>query len=94
MGLLKFLKPIWSSLVDSANENIGKEIIYRARAEANIIQRKLVKSIISTFILLLSFVFLAISALFFLIDYAHVVKSLAFLIIGIIILVAGIIAKL
>ena len=91
------MKPAISSFFNNLAEegsDFGREMIYRARAEANRFKRKLIKTIISTFMLLLGFIVLLASASFFLIDYLHVTRTLVLLIVGVILLIIGIIAKL
>lgn len=90
MGILGFIK-------DSMNKGlreIDEKILYRIRLEMWRFERKIIKSIMAAFILLLSFAVLALSASFFLIEYIHLTKTLAFLIIGIILLIIGVILKI
>lgn len=58
------------------------------------IKRQIMKELIAIFIILISIGLLAISAIFFLIEYIHLNKTLSFLIIGIIVLIIGILIKI
>ncbi len=57
-------------------------------------RRKVIRSIISAFIILISIIFLSISAIYFLIEYIHLTRTISFFIIGIILLIAGIVIKI
>ena len=72
----------------------GKEMVYRARLELWKVERRIMKNITSLFILLISFTALALSAIFFLIEYLNFTKTLAFLAIGLVLLIIGIILKI
>lgn len=58
------------------------------------IKKQIMKELAAIFIIIISIGLLAISAIFFLIEYIHLNKTLSFLIIGIIVLVIGILIKL
>ena len=58
------------------------------------IKRQIMKELIAIFVIMISIGLLAISAIFFLIEYVHLNKTISFLIIGIIVLIIGIFIKL
>lgn len=97
MTISSFIKKTaFNFLKDSVNEvpNIGREMVHKAKIELWKFEKRLIKSLMSAFILLLSFAVLALSFIFFLIEYLHVTKTLSLLIIGIILLIVGILLKL
>jgi cell division protein FtsL len=97
MSISNFLKKTaFNFLKDSIEEapNVGREIIQRVRVEIWRFEKRLIKSLMAGFILLLSFAVLSLSFIFFLIEYLHFTKTLSLLIVGIILLIVGIILKI
>jgi len=67
-----------------------KEVSYRIASY----KRKMVKDFIALFILLIALVFLAFASVFLLTEYLSLTKTLAFVIIGIILVLVGLIIKI
>lgn len=95
MGIGSFLKEsIGNAFRDMASKpNVFDKMIYRAKMELWAAEKRFMRNLMALFIMLLSFGALALAAVFFLIEYLALTKTLAFLIIGIILLVAAIIVK-
>jgi hypothetical protein len=77
-----------NSLSGMENE-FKKEISYKIKAY----KRKMVKDLIALFILLIALAFIAIALVFLLTEYLDLTKTLAFGIIGIILVLVGLIIK-
>ena len=94
MGMLDFLKEMLFRTFQNSLKRIEKEFLQAILMRINEIKRKIIKEIVAVLIMLFGFVLLVISALFFLIEYIHLTKTISFLIIGIIVLFIGIIIKI
>jgi hypothetical protein len=94
MGIMDYLKDSAGNFLKTAVYDQGHELIYKAKLELWRFQKRLIKSMISVFILLLAFSVLAMAGVFSLIEYAQFSKTLAFLIIGAVLLIIGIIVKI
>jgi hypothetical protein len=94
MGLLDFVGESAGQFIKNKLFDSGQEMIYRAKLEMWRFQKRLIKGIMAAFILLMSFAVLALTLIFFLIDYTGMGRTLAFLIVGILLLIIGIILKL
>ncbi|MBM3233952.1 hypothetical protein FJZ19_02560 [Candidatus Pacearchaeota archaeon] len=92
--IMDFLKESFGSFFGKILSRGKEEMIYRMKLEMWKFQRKVMKTIISACILLLSVAMLALAAIFYLIEYAHLSKTISFLILGIILLVVGILLKI
>ena len=94
MAIVDFLKESFGSFFSNMMHNKKEEMIYKIRLEMWKFQKKMMKTIISAFILLMSFGLLALAAVFYLIEYVHLSKTFSFLILGIVLLVIGILLKI
>jgi hypothetical protein len=94
MAFADFIKGAAENFLKKSLFSGGNEIIYRARLEMRRFQRKMIKTLVSVFILLLAFASLALAGVFYLTEYAHLTRTLAFLILGIVLLLIGVILKI
>ena len=97
MGLGSFFKDaLGNAFKGMINEapRFSERMIHRVKLELWRVEKRVMKSLTSLFILFLSFATLALAAVFFLIESLNFTKALAFLTIGVILLIIGIILKL
>lgn len=94
MGILDIIAESAGKFIKNSVFNQGQEMIYRARLEMWRFQKRLIKGIISTVILLMALIVLALALVFCMIDYLNLGRTLAFLIVGVILLGIGIILKI
>jgi len=94
MGLLDFIGESAGNFLKKMMVNQGQEIFYRAKIEMWRFQRRLIKGMIAVLVLLLAFVALVFAVIFYLIDYVSLGRTLAFLIVGIVLLILGVILKI
>lgn len=94
MGFFDFIGETAGHFIKNKLFDSGQELIYRAKLEMWRFQKKLIKGIMAAFILLLAIAVLAIAVVFFLMDYAGIGRTLAFLIVGIVLLFIGVILKI
>lgn len=94
MGILESIAESARNFIKNSVFNQGQEMIYRARLEMWRFQKRLIKGIISAAILLMALVVLALALVFCIIDYLNLGRTLAFLIVGVILLIVGIILKI
>jgi len=97
MGFLNFLERIAKNAMSKFIEEIENsedKIIYKIKKSIIELQRKFILNLFSSLIILVSLIFIAISLVFLLIEYFLLTKTLAFGIIGLILLFLGIIIKL
>jgi len=94
MGILDYLKESLSAGISEFMKEIEKEFSKTILRRVYIIKKQIMKELIAIFIILISLGLLAISAIFFLIEYIHLNKTISFLIIGIIVLIIGIFVKI
>jgi hypothetical protein len=77
-------------LLDDVKCEVNRKIIL----EINRIQRKIMVELSSLVILMLAIIFLAIAAIYFLIEYLSFSKTISFLTVGIVILLIGLITRI
>jgi len=94
MALLDFIRKKVKKGTAEILEEIRKEVSHKINLEIAYMQRRIVRELISITVLLASIIFLVISAAYFLIEYFMLSKTLAFLIVGIILLLVGIILRI
>lgn len=94
MGFMDYIKESFSAGIKEFMKEIEKEFSRTILRRIDMYKRKIMKELIAIFIILISIILLAISAIFFLIEYLHLNKTLSFLIMGIIVLIIGIFIKL
>jgi len=97
MVFLNFLKKIAKSAVYNFIEDLENSegrIIYKIKKNVIDLQRRFILNVFSSLILLASLIFISIALVFLLVEYFSLTKTLAFGIIGLILLFLGIIIKL
>jgi len=94
MAILDFLKESFGDFFSNMMHNKKEDMIYRMKIEMWKFQKKIMRMVISAFILLLSLALLSLSIIFYLIEYVHLSKTLSFLILGIVLLIIGILLKI
>jgi hypothetical protein len=94
MGILDYFKETLELGIKGFIKEIEKEFSRTILRKIYYIKKQLIRELIAVFIILISIGLLSIAAIFFLIEYAHLTKTLSFLIIGIILLIIGILMKL
>lgn len=94
MGIIDIIKESIELGIKGFIKNIEKEFSHQLVRRIYQIKKQIMKELIAVFIILASIGLLAISSIFFLIEYIHLNKTLSFLIIGIIVLFIGILIKL
>ena len=94
MSLSDYIKEIFGFSLKKISEDIQENITKTIDFHLRIIQRNITKHIISISIMILSLMFLAISVVFLFIEYFNLTKTISFLIVGIILLFAGLIVRL
>ena len=94
MSLSDYIKEIFGFSLKKISEDIQENITKTIDFQLRIIQRNITKHIISISIMILSLMFLAISVVFLFIEYFNLTKTISFLIVGIILLFAGLIVRL
>ncbi|MDP3882287.1 MAG: hypothetical protein Q8Q31_05410 [Nanoarchaeota archaeon] len=75
--------------VQGFKDEISDEVSWRLR----MYKRKIIKDMVSIFLLLTALLFLSIAVIFFLIEYAGLSRTISFAIFGILILLVAIILK-
>lgn len=94
MGILDAIKESLMQGIKDFIKNIEREFSQQLMKRIYTVKKQIMKELIAIFIILISLGLLAISSIFFLIEYIHLNKTLSFLIIGIIVLFIGILIKL
>jgi len=94
MGIFDYFKDSISVGISEFFKEIEKEFSRTVLRRIYHLKRQIMKELIAIFIILIAIALLAISAVFFFIEYMHFTKTLSFLIIGIIVLIIGILIKL
>jgi len=94
MAILDFIKDSFSSAINEFMREIERQFSGMILKRIYHIKKQIMRELVAIFIMIISMGFLAISAVFFLIEYMHLNKTLSFLIIGIIVLIIGILIKL
>ena len=74
-------------------KDLEKELMHSFSKKIYYFKKQIIKELMGIMILLISITFLGISIVFLLIEYLNLTKTLAFGIIGIILLIIGIIIK-
>jgi len=94
MGIFDYLKESLAAGISEFFKEIEREFSRTIVKRIYQLKRQIMKELIAIFIILISIALLSVSAIFFLIEYIHLNKTLSFLIIGIIVLIIGILIKL
>ena len=97
MVFLNFLEKIAKNVMYTVMEGIENnedKIIYKIKKSIIELQRRFILNIFGSLVILVSLIFIAIAFVFFLIEYLLLAKTIAFGIIGVILLFVGIIIKL
>jgi len=94
MGVLDIIKESITLGIKDFIKNIEKEFSHLFMRRIYQIKKQIMRELMAVFIIIISVGFLAISGVFFLIEYIHLNKTLSFLIIGIIVLFIGILIKI
>ena len=98
MGIWDYLKESitmgFREIATSMDKEFGRVLSYRIEKILSQIKRQLFKELLSVFMIIISIGLLSVSAVYFMIEYLSLNKTLSFLIIGIIIMIIGILIKL
>jgi polyferredoxin len=97
MSIKNFIKEILRDAYGQMTHEAQKwpeRLIHKMNVELWKIERRFMKSLASLLILFLAIISFALTAIFFMREYLQLTFTLAFLIIGIILLIIGIILKL
>ncbi len=94
MGILETIRESIFSVIKDFMKNIEAELSKTLMKSLNRVKKQIMKELIAIFMIIISMGLLAISSVFFFIEYLHLNKTLSFLILGIIILIIGILIKL
>ena len=95
MGIMSYIKDVLSSGLKSVSDSInGEQIVRRMRFEIMRFERRMVRRIMSAFVVLFAILFIAIAAVFSLIEYAGITRTLSFAIIGVVLLLIGLMINL
>ncbi len=94
MGILDTIRESILLVIKDFMRNIEGELSKTLARSMNRVKKQIMKELMAMFIIIISIGLLAISAVFFLIEYIHLNKTLSFLILGVIILIIGILVKL
>ena len=94
MALLDLIKEKVKRTTVELLDEIKKEAAHKIRMEIAGIKRQMFREFTSLTILLASIIFLSIAAVYLFIEYFMLSKTLAFLIVGIILLLIGIIIRI
>lgn len=97
MVFLNFLEKITKNLIYKIMEGIENSedrIIYKIKKSIIDIQRRFILNVFSSLVILISLTFLSIALVFLLLEYLALTKTLAFGIVGLMLLFFGIIIKL
>jgi hypothetical protein len=93
MGLMDYVKEGITSGVREVGRRIESEVNHVLYKNYYRFKRRLFKDITSLFIMLIALIFISISIVYLLIEYLALSKTLAFGIIGIVLLLIGIVIK-
>ena len=74
--------------------NVEGEIVYLFHSFVRKVQKEMIKQLTSLLLILLSIIFFSTSIIFVLIDYIGLNRAISFLLVAIVVLLAGIIIKL
>ena len=94
MGIINIVREAFFEGAKSFSKELEREISLVFLNRIDRIRRQMVKELIAVFIILIAIAFLCVSAVFFLTEYLQLTKTLAFLIMGAIVLFVGILVKL
>lgn len=94
MGILDSIKEAFYESIRTFSRNMEKEFSRAFLQRIYEIKKQIIKDLLAVFIILIAIALLSASAVFFLIEYLHLTKTISLLIIGIIVLFIGIVVKL
>jgi len=94
MGILSNIQDAFFEGARSFSRRLERDISRILLEKINQCKRQMAREMFAAFIMLLAIALLSASSVFFLIEYIHLTKTLAFLIIGVIVLLIGILVKL
>ena len=94
MSILDTIKESIFLVIKDFMKNIEVELSKTLMRSTQRLKRQIMRELMAMFIIIISIGLLAISAVFLLIEYIHLNKTLSFLILGVIILIIGILIKL
>ncbi|MEK6819076.1 MAG: hypothetical protein AABY10_04045 [Nanoarchaeota archaeon] len=94
MSLADYIKDIFSLSLGKVSRDIQESITKTVTSQIHIIQKNVIKQFIGLAVIILALIFLAISVVFLFIEYLNLSKTISFLIVGIILLFAGLIVRL
>lgn len=93
MSLTDYIQGIIGSGIKKVLSRVGEDMERTVYLSTKRVVDKVVTQIIGTLIILVSMIFFAVAATYFLIEYLHLTKTISFLIISTFILLIGLILK-
>ncbi len=93
MGLFDYLRESFGNPIRRIVRDIQDDVTDAVMSKIQVLQRHIMKQMASMMIIILAGLFLALAAVFFFIEYVQVTKTLAFFILGIILLCIGLMIK-
>lgn len=94
MSIFDYIQESFYSGIRDIIQKTEKELSRSLQRKIHEIKKKIMKELVAIFIIIISVALLAISGIFFLIEYINLNKTLSFLITGIMVLFIGIILKI
>lgn len=91
---MRFLQDLIMKGVRNLTHDMQTQITRRVAYEVRRIQRRIITTGISLFLLALACVFIAAGTVYLGVEYLALTKTLAFLIVGVLLLVIGVVIKL
>ena len=94
MSLLEYIKTFTNENIGRILRNVEDRIVHLADVAVARTTHHVKKQLISLFFMLLSFLLFSIAAVFFLIEYLNLTKTLSFLLLAFLILIIALILKI
>lgn len=92
--MIRLLREALVKSLRHLTQDVQADIARRVSYEVRRTQRRIVKSLISFFMMALAIIFLTVGAVYLGVEYFAFSKTIAFLIVGIVLLIIGIVIKL
>lgn len=94
MSVISYIKDVLREGFRDIVRDIGEDVNVMVLRKLNQIRKQIIKDIFGILVIIIGVGLLGISAVFFLIEYLTLNKTLSFLIIGVVVLFIGIIIKI
>jgi len=94
MGLLDYVKDLVGMNFSRTLRSIENEVMHRIDVATQRVVNRVVREMVSVFLILFAVAFLALACVFLLIEYFALTKTISFLIVGVIILFFALVIRM